>query len=144
MCSKGHQWSSVDRPCQPSFFWIKFWHVRNPHYLRVFEYVSVSECATGPARESEVDPKRPQMEKKTNAPITPIRPLPGDSAPLGVNTTATRGGNGSHSRGGGGVVGKDTSPLKEKNPENPRDRDPRQRSQGLKSLHGEPCTRFDF
>ena len=25
-----HQGSSVDRPCQPSFHWIKFWHVRNP------------------------------------------------------------------------------------------------------------------
>jgi len=63
-------------------------------YLRVFDYVSVSECATGPARESEVYPKRPQMEKKTNAPITPIRLLSGDSAPLGViNTAATRGGN---------------------------------------------------
>jgi len=61
---------------------------------RVFDYVSVSWCATGPARESEVYPKRPQMETKTNAPITRIRPLPGDSAPLGViNTAATRGGN---------------------------------------------------
>jgi len=29
-CSKGHQGSGVDRPCQPSFHWIKFWHVRNP------------------------------------------------------------------------------------------------------------------
>ena len=57
------------------------------------------------------------MEKKTNAPITPIRPLPGDSAPLGVNTTATRGGNGSHSRGGGVSVRKHTSPVKSKNPE---------------------------
>ena len=28
--SKGHKGSSVDRPCQPSFHWIKFWHVRNP------------------------------------------------------------------------------------------------------------------
>ena len=69
-------------------------------HLRVFDYVSV--CATGSVRESEVYPERPQMEKNTNAPITPIRPLSGDSAPLGViNTTATRGGNGSHSRGGG-------------------------------------------
>ena len=24
VCSKGHQGSSVDRPCQPSFHWIKF------------------------------------------------------------------------------------------------------------------------
>ena len=30
ICSKGHQGSSVDRPCQPSFYWIKFWHGRNP------------------------------------------------------------------------------------------------------------------
>ena len=30
VCSKGHQGSSVDRPCQPSFHWIKFWHGRNP------------------------------------------------------------------------------------------------------------------
>ena len=30
VCSKGHQGSSVDRPCQPSFHWIKFCHVRNP------------------------------------------------------------------------------------------------------------------
>jgi len=44
------------------------------------------------------------MEKKTEAPIPPIRPLPGDSAPLGViNTAATTGGNGSHSTGGGGT-----------------------------------------
>jgi len=70
------------------------------------------------------------MKKKTNSPFTPIRPLPGDSAPLGViNTAATRGGNESHSRGGWGPVRKDTSPvfffvwpphykkkLKEKNP----------------------------
>jgi len=34
-------------------------------YLRVFDDVSVSECATGPARESEVYPERPEMEKKT-------------------------------------------------------------------------------
>jgi len=30
VCSEGHQGSSVDRPCPPSFHWIKFWHVRNP------------------------------------------------------------------------------------------------------------------
>ena len=30
VCSKGHQGSSVDRPCQPSFHWIRFCHVRNP------------------------------------------------------------------------------------------------------------------
>ena len=31
VCRKGHQGSSVDRPCQPSgSSCIKFWHVRNP------------------------------------------------------------------------------------------------------------------
>ena len=30
VCSKGHQGSSVDHPCQPSFHWIKFWHTQNP------------------------------------------------------------------------------------------------------------------
>jgi len=59
-----------------------------------------------------------RWKKKTNAPITHIRLLPGDSAPLGVvNTAATGGGNGSHSRGGGGLVRKDTSPVEKKNPE---------------------------
>ena len=28
--SKGHQGSSVHRPCQPSFHWSKFWHAQNP------------------------------------------------------------------------------------------------------------------
>ena len=30
VCRKGHQGSSADRLCQPSFHCIKFWHVRNP------------------------------------------------------------------------------------------------------------------
>jgi len=55
------------------------------------------------------------MEKITNAPITPIRLLPGDSSPLVVfNTAATRGGEEIHSRRGGGLVRKDTSPVKKK------------------------------
>jgi len=54
------------------------------------------------------------MEKKSNAHITPIRPPPGDSAHSGViNTAVPRGGNGSHSRGRGGTVRKDTSPIKQ-------------------------------
>jgi len=102
VCSKGHQGSSVDRPCQPSFQWIKFWHVRNL-LPRAFDYVSVSECATGPVRESEVSPERRQLEKITNAPITPIRLLPGDSSPLVViKKKVSRGGEEIHSRGGGG------------------------------------------
>ena len=72
-----------------------------------------------PVRESEVYPKRPQMEKKTNAPITPIRLLSGDSVLLGlINTVDTRGGNGIHSRGGGGgPVRKETFPVKKNPPE---------------------------
>ena len=37
VCSKGPQGSSVIRPCQPSFHWIKFWHVRNllPQSIRL-------------------------------------------------------------------------------------------------------------
>ena len=43
------------------------------------------------------------MEEITNAPITPIRLLPGDSSPLVViKKAATRGGEEIHSRGGGG------------------------------------------
>jgi len=30
VCGKGHQGSSIHRPCQPSLCWIKFWHVWNP------------------------------------------------------------------------------------------------------------------
>ena len=72
-------------------------------YLRVFEYVSVSECATGPVREREVYPERPQMEIITNAPNTPIRLLSGDSSSLVViKKAATRVGEEIHSRGGGG------------------------------------------
>jgi len=45
--------------------------------------------------------------------MTPIRPLPGNSAPFNViNTAATRGRNEYHSRGERGAVHKDTSPFK--------------------------------
>ena len=58
-----------------------------------------------------------RCKKITNAPITPIRLLPDDSSPLVViNTAATRGGEEIHSRGGGGLVRKDTSPVKKKTP----------------------------
>jgi len=30
VCSNGHQGSSIDRPRQLPFCWIKFWYVRNP------------------------------------------------------------------------------------------------------------------
>jgi len=67
------------------------------------------------AREGEVYPKRSQMEKKTKAPVTPTRQLSGDSVPSSVMiTAATRGGNGSHSRGGMGPIRKDTSTGKKK------------------------------
>ena len=46
---------------------------------------------------------------------TPIRPLPGDSAPLGVvNTAVTRGGAGIRSRGEGGRAARPRSPFKKK------------------------------
>jgi len=84
-------------------------------YLRVFDYVSVSESATGPVREREVYPERPQMEKITNIPITPIRFLPGDSSPLVViNTATTRGREEIHSRGWGGTGPQGLIPLKNK------------------------------
>jgi len=41
VCRKGHQGSSVDPPCQPSFHWIKFWHVRNPLPQK---YSTTSQC----------------------------------------------------------------------------------------------------
>ena len=80
----------------------------------VSEYSTMSQCLSAllgrPGRVTFI-PNGLRWEKKTSAPITPIQPLPG--APLGViNTAATRGGNGSHSRGGGGLVRKDTSPVK--------------------------------
>jgi len=60
VCSKGHQGSSVNRPCQPSFCWIKFCHVRSPLppsirlRLRLVCYWAgqgVRYWAAGPARE---------------------------------------------------------------------------------------------
>ena len=83
-------------------------------YLRVFDYVSVSECATGPVRESEVCPERPQMIKITNAPITPIRLLSDDSSNLVVMNTAEIlvSEKKSTLEEGGGLVRKDQFPLK--------------------------------
>jgi len=101
VCSKGHQGSSLDRPCQPSFHWIKFWHIRNllPQNIRLL--LSVLVCYWVGQGEWNLS-WTTSDGKKLTATITPIRPLPGDSAPLGViNTAATRGGNGSQPRGGG-------------------------------------------
>ena len=96
-------------------------------YSTVREYVSVSWCAIGPVRESEVYPERPQMEKITNAPITPIRLLPGDSSPLFViNTAATRGGEEIHSRGGGGTGPQGPIPLKKKIQKKKKSRNPQE------------------
>jgi len=36
-------------------------------YLRIFDYISVSKCSTGPARESEVYSRRSQMGKTKEA-----------------------------------------------------------------------------
>ena len=87
------------------------------------------------------------MEKKTNVPITHIRPLSGDSAPLGViNTVEPRGVNESHSREGGGPVRKDTSPFKKKI-QKTRGRETRTgevKDPSPSMAHGEPCTRRAF
>ena len=103
-------------------------------YLRAVGYFSMSQRATGPARERKVCPRRSRMEGsvslgyplsvfnknstlRTSAPITPIRRLPGDSAPLGViNTAVTRGRMELHSRGGGEGQSARTNPPKKKNP----------------------------
>jgi len=47
VCSKGHQGSTVDSPCQPSFCWIKFWHVWNllPQSIRLRLSVLVRDWA---------------------------------------------------------------------------------------------------
>ena len=77
ICSKGHQGSSVDRPCQISFHGASsgMYGIR---YLRAINYILMSLCTTRLTRESKIDPRQPRKEKKTSAPITPIRPLPGD------------------------------------------------------------------
>jgi len=61
---------------------------------------------------------------RTSAPITPIRRLPGDSAPLGViNTAVSRGGKEVHSRGGGGTGPQGPIPIKKKIQEkNPKEK----------------------
>jgi len=71
-------------------------------YLRVFDYVSVSWYATGPARESEVYPRPPQIGGgKTSALISPIQPLPGLSTIRWIEKEENRGGDESNSRGRG-------------------------------------------
>ena len=92
VCSKDHQGSSVDRPCQSSFHWIKFWYVRNPLPRSIRLRLSVLVRYWGSGRvELILDGFR--WEKKTNAPITPIQQLTGDSSPLVVINTTTRGGD---------------------------------------------------
>ena len=60
---------------------------------------------------------------RTSAHITPLRPLPGDSGPLGaINTAATTGGDEIHSRGGGRPVPRTDSPFQKQNPKNPREK----------------------
>ena len=76
-------------------------------YHRLFDYVSVSWCAIGPARENGFFPTRPQVGKSETAPLSlpyDSGPLPGDSAPLNsINTAATRGGEEIHFWGWGGL-----------------------------------------
>jgi len=104
VCSKGHQGSSVDRPCHLSFCG-QFTACTES---ATSEYSITSQSLTallGLAKENEVYPRRPQMEKKTSAHIVPIRPLPGDLAPLGeIKIESKRGGEEIHSMGRGGLA----------------------------------------
>ena len=58
-------------------------------YLRVFDNVSVSECAIAPVTKSEVCHKRPQIEKNKPAHLSlPYDHLvPCDSSPFGAINT---------------------------------------------------------
>ena len=81
----------------------------------------VRDCSGGTVSDGKI---------RTSAPITPTRRLPGDSAPLSViNTAVTRGRKEFHSRGGGGPVRNDQSPLKKKSKKKTR----RRKSSGLRS-----------
>ena len=99
-CSGVHQGSSVDVSCL-------LWASPGICYLRAIGYFSMSQCATGPASECSVGPvpRLPRMEKNKPAHLLlpyDVRPLPGDSAPLGsIATAATRGGDEIQSTGGG-------------------------------------------
>jgi len=102
----------------------------------------------GPARESKVYPRRPQFEKNTSAQITPIRPLPGDSTPLGaINTAATRGGDEILFREALLQTSLALSSFEfnascpqQIHPKTPRERDLCQRGQRPKSFNGKPQT----
>ena len=77
------------------------------------------------------------MEKRTNAPITPIRLLPGDSSSLFViNTAVTRGGEEIHSRGGGGTGPQGPIPLQKKIQKKKKSRKPQLGSKGVGSGEG--------
>jgi len=66
-------------------------------------------------------------KKKTNAPITPTRLLPGDSSNLVViNTAATRGGEEIHSTGGGGTGPEGGLPLLKKIQKKKKSRNPQE------------------
>jgi len=106
VCSKGQQRSSVHRPgpCQPSFCGqvLACTESATLKYWTRSQYLS---ALLGAARDSQVYPRRPQMEKMCSAHITPIRPLPGDSAHISaIKIAASRGGDEKHSGGGGRLV----------------------------------------
>ena len=62
--------SSKIRPWQPSFCWIKFWPVRNPLPQSIRLRLSVLVRYSAIQRDVYPQTKRPQMEGKTNTPIT--------------------------------------------------------------------------
>ena len=71
----------------------------------------------------------------TNAPITPIRLLSGNSSPLVViNTAATRGGEEIHSREGGGTGPQGPIPLFKKNPKKGKIQKPTGEFEGVNTL----------
>jgi len=80
-------------------------------------------------------------KKRTSAPITPIRPLLGDSAPLVAINTKEKG-----CKDNLFILGtsRTVSTQAKKIQKNPRERDSRQRGQGPKSLRGEPYIRLGF
>jgi len=68
-----------------------------------------------------------ELEKITNAPITPIQLLPGDSSPLVViKTAAPRGGEEIHSRGGGRTGAQGPIPLSKKSKRKKKSRNPQE------------------
>jgi len=93
----------------------RFWHARNslPQSIQLRLSVLVRYWGRLGRVKFILDVLR--WKRKDQRTYTPIRPLPGDSAPLGaINTAVTRGGAGIRSRGEGGPVPQGPDPKKKK------------------------------